>query len=97
MNHKLDYVLWGGVIVKVGPEPSAYGAKNCLHVLDLRGLGWGGGGSCCSPLPCKNGPGSPVFRGLGLVSEKGNLYDGFNSFLLNKPFPCWLLWLEKFI
>lgn len=41
MNHKLDYVLWGGVIVKVGPEPSAYGAKNCLHLLDMRGVGGG--------------------------------------------------------
>lgn len=65
MNHKLDYVLWGGVIVKVGPEPSACGAKNCLHLLDLRGLG-GGGGFLLQSLALQEWTREPCIQRTGL-------------------------------
>ena len=38
MNHELDHDVWGGVIVKVGPEPSACGTRSCLHLLAPGGL-----------------------------------------------------------
>lgn len=56
-----------------------------------------GVGSCCSRVIYRDRSGSPLFIVLGLDSEKGRLFGGCHSFLLNKPFLCWLLGLEKFI